>query len=86
MTQAIANEHASTGSLNQQAPAIPFEPFDFFVDGYSDAQIAQIISIFRNEFTPPNNLWIEKAESTLFTGPDFYQDIFSKEIESFNKQ
>ena len=33
---------------------------DFFVDEYSDVQIQEIISIFRNDFKPPKNLWIEK--------------------------
>jgi hypothetical protein len=33
---------------------------NFFVDGYTDDQIGEIISIFRNDFKPPKNLWIEK--------------------------
>lgn len=33
---------------------------NFFVDTYSDEQILEIISIFRNDFKPPKNLWIEK--------------------------
>ena len=33
---------------------------NFFVDTYSDEQIQEIISIFRNDFKPPKNLWIEK--------------------------
>ena len=33
---------------------------NFFVDTYTDEQIAEIISIFRNDFKPPKNLWIEK--------------------------
>ena len=37
----------------------------FFVDGYKDDQIAEIISIFRNDFKPPKNLWIEKQPSPL---------------------
>lgn len=32
----------------------------FFVDKYTDDQIQEIISIFRNDFKPPKNLWIEK--------------------------
>jgi hypothetical protein len=35
----------------------------FFVDQYSDEQILEIISIFRNDFKPPKNLWIEKQPS-----------------------
>lgn len=34
--------------------------FNFFVDEYQDDQIQEIISIFRNDFKPPKNLWIEK--------------------------
>jgi hypothetical protein len=42
--------------------AVPEEETDpnFFVDKYSDSQIQEIISIFRNDFKPPKNLWIEK--------------------------
>lgn len=35
----------------------------FFVDQYADDQIQEIISIFRNDFKPPKNLWIEKQPS-----------------------
>mmetsp|Transcript_1902 Transcript_1902/g.2660 ORF Transcript_1902/g.2660 Transcript_1902/m.2660 type:complete len:298 (+) Transcript_1902:5708-6601(+) len=60
--------------------------FDFFVDTYSDEQIQEIISIFRNDFKPPKSLWIEKAaESSIFNGHDFYQDIFPQAIEQFNQ-
>lgn len=38
---------------------------NFFVDTYSDEQIQEIISIFRNDFKPPKNLWIEKQPSPL---------------------
>ena len=37
----------------------------FFVDTYSDEQIQEIISIFRNDFKPPKNLWIEKQPSPM---------------------
>jgi hypothetical protein len=62
------------------------QQFDFFVDDYCDEQIQEIISIFRNDFKPPKNLWIEKAvESSIFNGPDFYADIYSQAIEQFNQ-
>lgn len=62
------------------------QPFDFFVDAYSDDQIQEIISIFRNDFKPPKNLWIEKAaEYSQYNAPDFYQDIYSSAIEQFNQ-
>jgi hypothetical protein len=51
--------------------------FNFFVDKYSDEQIQEIISIFRNDFKPPKNLWIEKNPSVAFNSPDYYADIFS---------
>lgn len=38
---------------------------NFFVDQYGDEQIGEIISIFRNDFKPPKNLWIEKQPSPL---------------------
>lgn len=70
-----------------QSSLLLHQQFDFFVDEYSDDQIQEIISIFRNDFKPPKSLWIEKAaESTIFSGPDFYQDIYSSAIEQFNQQ
>ena len=35
------------------------DPFEFYVDFYSDEKIKEIISIFWNDFKPPKNLWIE---------------------------
>ena len=39
------------------------ELMHFFVDTYTDDKIQEIISIFRNDFKPPKNLWIEKQPS-----------------------
>lgn len=47
----------TTAQKNEQSNS------NFFVDGYSDDQIQEIISIFRNDFKPPKNLWIEKQPS-----------------------
>ena len=41
---------------------------NFFVDSYADEQIQEIISIFRNDFKPPKNLWIEKQPSPYALG------------------
>jgi hypothetical protein len=49
-----------SGQLSQRAQLALLQPFEFFVDEYSDDQIQEIISIFRNDFKPPKNLWIEK--------------------------
>ena len=51
--------------------------FVFFVDKYMDEQIQEIISIFRNDFKPPKNLWIEKNPSVALNCPDYYAEIFS---------
>jgi hypothetical protein len=59
--------------------------FNFFVDKYEDDQIQEIISIFRNDFKPPKNLWIEKNPSVAFTSPDYYAEIFSQAIDQFNQ-
>ena len=59
--------------------------FLFFVDKYSDEQIQEIISIFRNDFKPPKNLWIEKNPSAAFNSPDYYAEIYSSAIEQFNQ-
>jgi hypothetical protein len=53
------------------------ETFHFFVDDYTDDQIQEIISIFRNDFKPPKNLWIEKNPSAAFNSPDYYAEIYS---------
>jgi hypothetical protein len=53
------------------------EAFQFFVDEYNDEQIQEIISIFRNDFKPPKNLWIEKNPSAAFNSPDYYAEIYS---------
>lgn len=55
--------------------------FEFFVDTYSDEQIQEIISIFRNDFKPPKNLWIEKNQQSGFNGPDYYSEIFASAID-----
>lgn len=61
--------------------------FEFFVDKYNDDQIQEIISIFRNDFKPPKNLWIEKqAEGAFFSTPDYYTEIYSGAIEQYNQQ
>jgi hypothetical protein len=81
--QSIPNQTSST----QLMQVAPFQAFDFFVDQYSDEQIQEIISIFRNDFKPPKNLWIEKsADGSIFSGPDYYADIYAQAIEQFNQQ
>ena len=60
--------------------------FVFFVDKYTDEQIQEIISIFRNDFKPPKNLWIEKNPQSSFNAPDYYADIYSQAIDQFNMQ
>mmetsp|Transcript_30589 Transcript_30589/g.30041 ORF Transcript_30589/g.30041 Transcript_30589/m.30041 type:complete len:131 (-) Transcript_30589:393-785(-) len=62
------------------------DSFTFFVDEYNDEQIQEIISIFRNDFKPPKNLWIEKNPSAAFNSPDYYADIFQAAIDQFNQQ
>lgn len=58
------------------------ESFSFFVDEYSDDQIQEIISIFRNDFKPPKNLWIEKnSVSAAFNSPDYYSEIYQSAID-----
>jgi len=57
------------------------EEFNFFVDGYLDDQIQEIISIFRNDFKPPKNLWIEPNPSSAFNAPDYYAEIYASAID-----
>ena len=53
------------------------DPFEFYVDYYSDDKIKEIISIFRNDFKPPKNLWIEQIPPQ--NNVDYYAKIFSLE-------
>ena len=85
-------------SKNKEAEANNDSDPSFFVDQYSDEQIGEIISIFRNDFKPPKNLWIEKQPNQYGSqnyghhgqppqsqSPDFYQDIYSDAIEQLNQ-
>jgi hypothetical protein len=52
------NEEGKNNSGNAQ-----LEEFDnnfFYVDTYSEEQIKEMIAIFKNDYKPPKNLWIEK--------------------------
>jgi len=61
------------------------DAFHFFVDDYNDEQIQEIISIFRNDFKPPKNLWIEKSSpQNSYNAPDYYSEIYSQAIDQFN--
>lgn len=85
-------------SRSKEAPGPEADP-NFFVDKYSDDQIQEIVSIFRNDFKPPKNLWIEKQPNqiggqsqgnygqvaTSSQSPDFFQEIYSEAIEQFNQ-
>lgn len=51
------------------------DPFEFYVDFYSDDKIKEIISIFRNDFKPPKNLWIEQIPPQ--NNVDYYAKIFT---------
>jgi hypothetical protein len=54
------------------------QEFYFFVDEYTDDQIKEIISIFRNDFKPPKNLWIERNPSG-YNSHDYYTEIFAND-------
>lgn len=51
--------------------------FDFYVDNYSDDKIKEIISIFRNDFKPPKNLWIENMNIQNTADANYFNDIFA---------
>lgn len=51
--------------------------FEFYVDGYSDDKIKEIISIFRNDFKPPKNLWIENMKVQGTAEADYFNDVFA---------
>lgn len=61
----LANESASfeeSGEESEENNEL------FFVDKYSDEQLKDTISIFKNDFKPPKNLWIEKNPSEYIEG------------------
>ena len=51
--------------------------FDFYVDSYSDDKIKEIISIFRNDFKPPKNLWIENMNIQVNADANYFNDVFA---------
>ena len=51
--------------------------FDFYVDNYSDDKIKEIISIFRNDFKPPKNLWIENMNAQGNSEANYFNDVFA---------
>ena len=51
--------------------------FDFYVDSYSDDKIKEIISIFRNDFKPPKNLWIESMNIQANADANYFNDVFA---------
>jgi hypothetical protein len=51
--------------------------FDFYVDKYSDDKIKEIISIFRNDFKPPKNLWIENMNIQNTADANYFNDAFA---------
>ena len=51
--------------------------FEFYVDGYSDEKIKEIISIFRNDFKPPKNLWIENMNIQNTDEVNYFNDVFA---------
>ena len=51
--------------------------FDFYVDNYSDDKIKEIISIFRNDFKPPKNLWIENMNIQVNAEANYFNDVFA---------
>ena len=58
------NENISVISDKEGEPESEY----FFIEKYTDDQIKEIISIFRNDFKPPNNLWIEKNQADSDAG------------------
>jgi len=54
-------------SLTSPSPKRELVNDYFYIEKLTDAQLKEIVSIFRNDFKPPKNLWIEKnqAESLL---------------------
>lgn len=51
--------------------------FEFYVDNYSDEKIKEIISIFRNDFKPPKNLWIENMNVQGNSEANYFNDVFA---------
>lgn len=51
--------------------------FEFYVDSYSDDKIKEIISIFRNDFKPPKNLWIENMNIQANSDVNYFNDVFA---------
>ena len=66
----VGNHFLSSGSntcsfMSNEAEDSYDESEYLFIDKYADEQIKEIVSIFRNDFKPPKNLWIEKYIGTF---------------------
>ena len=73
----VKGDQKRYSNQEEDSPEIP-SSFDFYVDFYSDEnKIKEIISIFRNDFKPPKNLWIEQLAPQ--SNIDYYAKIFSEE-------
>lgn len=58
--------------------------FEFYVDNYSDDKIKEIISIFRNDFKPPKNLWIENMNIQGTAEANYFNDVFADD-DNYNE-
>jgi hypothetical protein len=58
--------------------------FEFYVDNYSDDKIKEIISIFRNDFKPPKNLWIENMVINSPAESNYFNDVFADD-DNYNE-
>lgn len=58
--------------------------FEFYVDEYSDDKIKEIISIFRNDFKPPKNLWIENMNVQANSDINYFNDVFADD-DTYNQ-
>jgi hypothetical protein len=46
----------------------------FYVDLYAEEQIKEIVGIFKNDYKPPKNLWIEKnAVTNSYTNQNTFE-------------
>jgi hypothetical protein len=78
LTGLVGNLGSVKEPKNNNTLVKTYKDFYFFVDEYTDEQIREIISIFRNDFKPPKNLWIERNPMG-YNQIDFYGEIFANE-------
>jgi len=89
--QGLFTENTAIGTLNESShnDSLTLEQKDeqlFYIEKLNNGQIKEIISIFKNDFKPPKNLWLEEKFNDNVQDEESVQEhIFVPEAEKSNE-